>query len=477
MAGFSNDPWGWVQYAFPWGENELEGKSPEAWQEELLKQVSAGLITWVEAIQIAVSSGHGVGKTALVAWLILWAMSTYEDCRGIVTANTKIQLETKTWPELSKWHRLFIAGHWFTVTSSSIFSVDPKHTETWRIDAIPWDLKKPEAFAGLHNHKKRILIIFDEASAIPDKIHEVTEGAETDKETEIMWFMFGNPTRNSGRFHAAFHRMKHRWITHQVDARKVTLSDKKKIEQWANDYGEDSDFFKVRVTGEFPSTGERQFISSKLVDTARGKHLKLDAYNFAPVILSCEPAWTGGDEIVIAKRQGLASSILLVLKYNDDDAEVAARLAQFEDEHDADAVFVDLGYGTGIYSFGKQMKRRWTLVAFGSKSSKAGYLNKRAEMWGDMKDWLKEGAAIPDDAILVEEIPGPEFEITLKGQIVLESKDDMKARGLSSPNRADAIALTFAMPVRKKMPHEKELVVAGQNKPEFAHSKYKLFGK
>lgn len=443
-----------IDIAFPWGEGELKDRAPEQWQRDTLKDIDDGFLTIDQAILLATSSGHDIGKSALVSWIILFGISTFEDTRGVVTANTATQLMTKTWPELSKWHNLFIAKHLFEVTATSIFSKQPGHEKTWRIDAIPWSVSNTEAFAGLHNLGKRVVILFDEASAILQQIWEVTEGATTDEGTEIIWAAFGNPTRNTGRFYDCFHKLKHRWKTRQIDSRTVKLSNKKKIQQWAEDYGDNSDFFKVRVKGEFPATGDKQFISTALVDAARGKHIPIDQYNFAPVILTCDPAWTGSDELVIYKRQGLACEMLMKMAKNDDDTMIAGFLAGFEDEHNADAVFIDLGYGTGIYSAGKQMNRKWTLVSFGAESNSPGYANKRAEMWGLMRDWLKEGGAIPDDPQLCEELPAPEYRVKLNGQIILESKEEMKERGMPSPNRADALALSFAFPVRKKVRHD-----------------------
>jgi hypothetical protein len=469
ISACSRDPYKFVLYSFPWGKGDLVGCTPEDWQVSLLKRVRDGLISYQDAILEAIASGHGIGKSALVAWLILWALSTFEETRGIVTANTQLQLMTKTWPELSKWYNRFIARHWFVLTATAIYSAVEKYEKTWRIDAVPWSRNKEmqtEAFAGLHNKGKRIIVIFDEASAIPDAIHEVTEGALTDDDTEILWFKFGNPTRNTGTFHAAFHRLKHRWHHEQIDSRNVRISNKKQLNKWIEDYGENSDFVKIRVKGEFPAVGDRQFISTALVDAARGKHLGVDKYDFAPVILTCDPSWTGSDELVIGKRQGLAFSILKVMAKNDDDTLVAGFIAGYEDEFQADAVFIDLGYGTGIYSAGKQMNRRWTLVSFGGASSKPGYANKRAEMYGDIRDWLKEGGALPDDAQLCEELPSVEAETRMNGEIILESKEDMKERGLSSPNRADALALSFAFPVRKKVRNDPKRRMETAEPPE-----------
>lgn len=455
LAEFTNDPYGFVLYAFKWGEGELEGfEGPDEWQEKILRAVGDGILTLTEALQIAVASGHGIGKSALVSWLILWAISTFEDTKGIVTANTDTQLRTKTWPELAKWHRLFIGKDMFTLTATALYSCQPEHEKTWRFDIIPWSENNTEAFAGMHNKGKRAVVIFDEASAISDKIWEVTEGALTDSDTEILWVVFGNPTRNTGRFFDCFNRYRHRWTQMQIDSRTSKLTNKEQIEKWVKDYGEDSDFVRVRVRGVFPSSSDHQFISSSIVEGARGKHLNPSAYSFAPKIISLDNAWTGGDEIVIAMRQGLASKILATYKKNDDDFYIAGQLAYFEDQEKADGVVIDLGYGTGVYSAGKQLKRNWILVPFGGASPDPGFLNLRVFMWNEMKKWLAGGGAIPNDPVLCSDLISPEAYVKAvgpqAGKIYLESKEDMKARGLASPNRADALALTFAVNIQPK---------------------------
>jgi len=453
IAGFSKDPLAYVLYAFEWGSGELsKHKGPDDWQTDVLNDVGAGVVSLQQAIQIATASGHDIGKSALVAWLILWAMSTREDTRGVVTANTESQLRTKTWPELAKWHRLSINRHWFTVTATAIFSVVKDHEKTWRIDAVPWSDSNTEAFAGLHNEGKRILLLFDEASAIPDVIWEVAEGAMLDTDTEIIWCAFGNPTRNTGRFKECFGRFRHRWIGRQIDSRSCRIANKQKIQEWIDDYGIDSDFVKVRVRGMFPSLSVKQFISLEDVDGAFGKSIRPEQYIFAPKILTCDPAWEGDDELVIGMRQGLVFNILRTIAKNDNDITVATLLANLEDEHQADAVFIDAGYGTGILSAGKVLNRsHWRLVWFAEKSTDKGCFNKRAEMWKLMRDWLKEGGAIPSDNVLHDDLIGPETVPRLDGKLQLESKKDMKKRKVPSPNRADALALSFAYPVDKRV--------------------------
>lgn len=469
IAGYYNDPIGFIHYNYPWNEPGTELENVEflrQWQTDFFTRLGEHLQdpeTRYMPFKYAVASGHGIGKSAAIGMLINWGLSTCEDCRVVITSNTETQLRTKTMPEIGKWFRLGVNHDWFKVVATSIHSKDKQHEKTWRADAVPWSKNNTEAFAGLHNKKKRIILIFDEASAIDDKVWDVAEGALTDEETEIIWVAFGNPTRNTGRFRECFRKFKHRWQTQQVDSRNVEGTNKEQIEQWINDYGLDSDFVKVRVRGMFPSQSFKQFISTEDVDAAFNRQLKPENYSFAPKIITLDPAWEGDDELVFALRQGNHFEILHVETHNDNDLEVAAFLAELETKHKADAVFIDAGYGTGIYSAGKTMGREWKLVWFGGKSSDPGCLNKRAEMWNKMRDWLKEGGSIPKDNLLHDELISPEKVPRGDGKVQIESKKDMKARGLPSPNRADALALSFAYPVEKKNsePDKKDYVYYG----------------
>lgn len=448
LAQYTHDPLGFVYAAFPWGEGELEGRKPDEWQIQVLKDIGSNVADLDSVTREAVASGNGIGKSALVAWINLWAISTHADTRGIITANTDTQLRTKTWAELAKWYRLFIGRDLFKYTATSIFSTQPGHDKTWRIDAIPWSKENPEAFAGLHNQGNRILIVFDEASAIYDEIWRVTEGAVTDANTEIVWCAFGNPTRNQGKFFECFNSEKELWNTQQIDSRTVAISNKKQIQQWEDVYGEESDFFKVHVRGIFPSAEENQLISRELVELALDRRLEAKEYRYAPIILGVDPAWTGGDTLAIVMRQGLYSKVLLEMPRNDNDMAVGRKIAQLQDNLSASAVFIDMGYGTGIYSVGKDMGRdNWRLVNFAERADAPEYANKRMEMWGEMKKWLQDGGALNNEK-MAEELTRPECFLNRRGKQQLESKDDMKKRGLASPNLADALALTFAFPVR-----------------------------
>jgi hypothetical protein len=448
IAGFAGDPLGFVLYAFPWGTGELEKYSgPDEWQVGVLNDIKNGMSV-NKALQMATASGHGIGKSAIVSWIILWAMSTMEDTKGIVTANTETQLKTKTWAELAKWHRLSINEHWFELTATALFSKQVGHDKTWRVDQIAWSETRNEAFAGLHNKGKRVLLVFDEASAIPDIIWEVAEGAMTDEDTEIAWFAFGNPTRARGRFADCFGRFKHRWITRQIDSRTVAITNKAQLQAWVDDYGIDSDFAKVRVLGQFPSGDVNALLTRAEVDAAMNRHYNPGEYEFAAKVLGVDVARQGMDDSVIAFRHGNVCWPLVVT-HIPDSVLVAQVVASKMDEHNPDGVHVDAtgGYGAGVIdALRSTMLRSCTEVYFSGKSSDPRYFNKRSEMAFIMARWIKTSGALPKDELLAEELCALTYEF--KGdKFKLVDKETIRDEIGRSPDRADALGLTFAFPV------------------------------
>lgn len=461
IAGFDRDPLGFVLFAFDWGQGELAGHDgPLDWQRDVLVAIGSG-VSPDRALRLAIASGHGIGKSALVSWIILWAMSTCVDTIGVVTANTGDQLKQKTWVQLSKWHRLSINAHWFAVTSKAIFSVDPEHEKTWRIDAVTWNETRTEAFAGLHNEGKRIVLLYDEASGIPDVIWDVSTGALTDMNTEILWTAFGNPTRNIGRFRECFAggRFQHRWNPRQIDSRDVPITNKAEIAEWIQDYGEDSDFVRVRVKGVFPRAGTTQFISSELVRGASDPTRDCDVTLLDPLVMGVDVARFGDDKTVFRFRRGRDARSIKPMKYRGlDTMQVAARIAEVYALYKPDAIFIDNGgFGAGVVDRCNYLHLPVLGIDFGAEPDREmqgretgiWYYNKRAEMWGMMRDWLP-GGMIDDDADLAADLPAVEYGYALKhgrDSIVLEKKEHMKARGLASPDDGDALALTFAHPV------------------------------
>jgi hypothetical protein len=466
LAVYSSDPLGFVYWAFPWGEHGTDlakASGPEPWQREILELLGRGLLTVDEAIQIAVTSGHGIGKSALVAWIILWAISTCTDTRGVVTANTENQLKTKTWVELATWFRRFIARELFKLTATALFSADPEHERTWRIDMVPWSERNTEAFAGLHNKGRRILLVMDEASAIPDLIWEVAEGALTDEDTEIIWAAFGNPTRNKGRFRECFPggRFAHRWIQRKVDSRTVSFTNKRQIESWIQDYGDDSDFVRVRVKGEFPRIDAESFISFALATGAVNREIMPDGHS--PLILGVDVGRFGDDPSVIFPRRGRdARSIPPIILFQNDIVQVAEAVAQAYNDLVADICMVDEGgVGGGVVDILRRLRIPVIGVDFGSKADyfnqvnpQVKYANKRAEIWGAVRDWLPSGTlpslTVPSPSgttmTLTDELTGPTYGHNNREEILLEAKKDMRSRGVPSPNVADALACTFASP-------------------------------
>jgi len=457
IAEFYDDPLGHVLFSYPWGEGQLKGrKGPDKWQRVFLQRLGKEIrergfdgIKAVNAIKFSVASGHGVGKSALVAWLIRWIMDTRPHCRGMVTANTALQLRTKTWAELAKWHAMGITAHWYQLNAGTMGSLNYYRigaASTWRVDAQTCEERNSEAFAGLHNASSTPFFLFDEASAVPDKFFEVREGGMTDGEPMI--FDFGNPTRGTGRFHANMKGIfRDEYIRYHVDSREVEITNKDQIARWAKTYGEDSDFFKVRVKGEFPSTGALQFISTAVVEQCVG----LDVYVAPndPLIIGVDVARFGDDKSVIYIRRGRdAESQGIHVFQGLDTMQLAARVAALVAKLKPDAVFVDGGgVGGGVVDRLRQLSVEVIEVNFGAKATQKGYANMRAQCWGNMRDALMDGIRLPDNEDLKTDLTGLEFGYTIRNDIQLESKEDAKKRGVGSPDLGDGLAITYAYPV------------------------------
>jgi hypothetical protein len=474
MGRFFDDPLGFVLYAYDWANDKSiqvcklaspwnllygEGYGPDAWACEYLHELGLKVRandfdghTPVPPIRMATASGHGIGKSALVAWLVDWIMSTRPGAQGTVTAVTAPQLRTKTWAQIAKWTKKCITSHWFEITTGmgTMRMARIGQGETWFCQAQTCAEENSEAFAGQHAPTSTSFYLFDEGSGVPDKIDEVSEGGLTDGEP--MKFAFGNPTQNEGWFRECFFSHAHRWSKRQIDSRTVQITNKKMIEEWIEDHGIDSDFVKIRVRGMFPAMSAKQFFSITDLDAAFGKHLRLEQYMWAPKILVLDNSWEGDDIGVISLRQGLKFDVLRKFPKNNNDVEIANMLARLEDEHKADAVFVDGGYGTGVISVGRTLKRDWVIVWFGgAASADSGCLNKRAEMYVAANKWLREGGAIPPDHDMYNEAVSVQTVPRMDGVIQIEAKKDLKKRGQPSPNIIDTLVLSFAYPVHSKV--------------------------
>lgn len=462
LVSFSNDPYGYSLWAYPWGEpGELSSyPGPDKWQTELFTYIRDQLESGEKLIQVAVKSGHGVGKSAASSILIDWGMSTFEGAKGVVTANTERQLRTKTWVEFSKWRRLSITKEMFKIKATSLYSTDPEQSTEWRFDLAPWSERNTEAFAGLHNKGKRIILIMDEASAIPDIVHEVAEGAMTDSDTQIIWVMFGNPTKLTGRFREAFGdgKFSHRWHQITVDSRESALTNKDLLNQWIKDYGLDHDFVRVRVLGLFPKHDVLSFISRDDVTAALLR--ELPPQHVEPVVIGVDVARFGDDRTVLFPRQGRdAKSRPLETYQGLDTMQTVDRVCAMFARYNAQMIYVDGGgVGGGVVDRLRQLNYPVYEVRFGASADNFNavdrmtrYANKRAEIWGAVREWLKIGALqdwkLDNDYGMLEDLTLTQFYFATKDDAIqLEPKSELRRREGRSPDVADALACTFAAP-------------------------------
>jgi hypothetical protein len=286
------------------------------------------------------------------------------------------------------------------------------------------------------------MVIYDEASSIPDAIWDVTEGAMTTP--GALWFVFGNPTRNTGRFYDSFAKYRRRWHRYNVDARGSRLVNQEQVADWIADHGEDSDFVRIRVTGAFPRQGNWQFIATQAVQDARMRR----PVPMGALVMGIDVARFGDDQTVFLLRQGEA--IKKIERHRGlDTMQVAGRAAETIDKWRPAAVFIDgAGVGGGVVDRLKQLGFRVVDVNGGSRATEdRRYANRRVEMWARVRDWLQAGGCLPDDNALAEDLCGPEYGFDATNRLVLEKKDDMRKRGIASPDAGDALALTFADPV------------------------------
>lgn len=402
-------------------------------------------------------------NTALVAWLILWFISTRPRPQIVVTANTQNQLTTKTWRELAKWKDLAIHGDWFEYTATQLKLRDRR--TTWFATAVPWSASNASAFAG--THEDHVLVIMDEASEIERIIWETAEGAMTTP--GAMWFAFGNPTDNTGRFRECWTKFRRRWITRNIDSREAMMADRRQIDEWIEDYGLDSDFVKVRVLGQFPDLGAKQFISGAVVEAARERS-RPDSEHFVdprkipariPRIMGVDVGSYGAAKNVIVKRHG-PHMLHDIKRWRDATHTVIAGIIAKEiNEWEPDIVFIDAtGYGHGVYLLLNQQGYDVCVpVYWGNRKETMDpkvYYNPRTEIWARMAKWLENGS-IPFDQELYDDLIAPELLYDTAMLMRLESKELMEKRGVDSPDTGDALALTFAQPVPVKMSDTQDL--------------------
>lgn len=443
---FIDDPLGFDKFMYDWGRGQLADWSPTDWWQEEVDQAITEYLTGPETMPlcIAISSGHGAAKTSYLARRMHWFMSCRAHPQVVCTANTESQLMSKTWRELAKWHKLSANKEWFEWTATSYYL--KTHPETWKANAIPWSENNTEAFAG--THEESVLVVFDEASKISDRIFEVTDGVFTTKKN--IWIVAGNGTRNVGRFYDCFHKLKGKpWKTWQVDSRTCKAANKKYLDALVEQYGgEDTDQSRVRVRGEFPRTATRQLISTEAVEKCQ-QH-EAEGWEMQPKVMGVDIARFGDNSSAIVIRQGRKVFPIEVLPKMDLMA-TAHHVAEVIKRERPLQVFVDgSGMGAGVVDRLRQLNFPIVDVNGGNQSLNPRFLNKRAEMWWTLKEAIDGIIELPPNEgrpTLKEELTCIEYDYTDKGRIRLDRKSDIMEQYGYSPDKADALAMTYAYPV------------------------------
>ena len=461
IANYYADPYRFVLFAFPWGEpGPLANESgPDEIQKEFLQSLGKEVRkrrfdgqTPVLPIRMCESSGHGTGKSAMGAWITWWILSTRAFSQGTVTAGTYTQLETRTWSAIRDWGSKCITRGWFDIQSSGIFHKN--HRSSWYVTPQTCKAENAQSFAGQHAARSTSWYLFDEASEVPDKIYETAEGGLTDGEP--MWFVWGQPVKNTGEFYKiCFGEKLARWNHRNVDARKSRFTNKALIEQWVADYGIDSDFCKVRILGLPPSASELQYIDKKRIEEARARVQR--ALPNEPLVAGFDVSGGGKAWNVIRFRRGLDGNppgTEPIRIPGEKDADRSQRLGICAEllrdrrpETKLAALFVDTAFGAAIAVGLKNLGFTNVFeINAGGESPDPHCLNMRAYMWKRSKEWLLLGG-LRDDEELCSQLALPGYHINNSGKLVIESKKQLSERGEKSPDDADAFNLTFAREV------------------------------
>jgi len=425
---------------------------PDEWQGNILSSVNNYRRT-------AVRSGHGVGKTRLAASAIHWFMATRSYPRIRCTANTEKQIMSVLWSELATVNRNALNRDLFDYSRTSFRLKDAP--ETHFAEAIAWSKEKSEAFAGIH--AENVLYVFDEASAIDEIIFEVSQGAMTNPKAR--WLCLGNPTKNTGKFHECFGKNKwqgedtdtSKWHTFTISCLDSPRVAKEYIEEIIREYGLDSDPYRVRVLGLPPLQESQQFISVELFEEAL--HRSTESLPHEPRILGVDPARYGDDRSAIVDRKGRSAKLLKSLRGQDTMAivgEVINCINKAKEEKDNyDYICIDeIGIGAGVVDRLKEQNYKVLGVNVAEKSRIGDAKNLRAELWHRMKEWLKEGSITEE---FKDDLIAPMYSFDSSGRLIIERKEDMKKRGLASPDLADALAMTFYIlnPIRDQSKMQK----------------------
>jgi phage terminase large subunit len=446
FAIWRREPWTYVR--------QVLKAEPDKWQDECLHAlIESGYR------RFALKACKGPGKSTLLAWVMWWFLTCFPHAKILCCSITGENLQTGLWAELGKWRlnsRMLQAA--FEFTSDLIY--ERNNRDTWFIIArtIPPAAdpqKQADTLAGAHGDF--IMLVVDESGGVKPAVLAAADAvlANADENAGRVAYVLqaGNPTDLRGALYQACTLQRAIWWVKEITADPDAPDRATRVNiQWAREQiasypgGREHPWVMVNVLGKWPPGQSNALISVDDAVSASKRKFPREVWMPEPRIMGIDVARFGDDESVFAYRQGRVAFKMKCYR-NLDLMGLVGNAANSINRWKPHAVFVDVtGLGAGVVDRLKELGFRVTGVEFGGKSVKPGFMNRRAEMWKTLADWVPNGC-IPEDPQLISELPAPTYGFHSDGRLKLEAKEDMKKRGVPSPNRADALALTFAAPV------------------------------
>ena len=418
---------------------EVLGVDPDPWQEKFLMAIARG------DRKISVRSGHGVGKSTASSWAMLWYFMTRSPVKVVVTAPTSSQLYDAMFAELKRWINtmpLPLQGL-LTVKQERIeFNAAP--TEMF-ISARTSRAEQPEALQGIHSDN--VMLVADEASGVPEQVFEAAAGSMSGHNAVTL--LLGNPVRSSGFFYDTHTRLADEWTTFQVSCKDSPRVSDEYIQEMATRYGEDSNVYRIRVLGEFPKGDDDTVIPMDLLEQA--VHRDVAPSPHAPIVWGLDVARFGSDRSALCKRQGNAVIEPIKTWKNLDlmqltGAVVAEYQALGPSQQPREILVDSIGLGAGVVDRLRELGLPARGINVAESPAMGGtYRNLKAELWYRAKAWLEaRDCTLVRDDVLIAELATVRYSFTSNGKVQIEGKDEIRKRGLPSPDKADAFVLTFA---------------------------------
>tara|TARA_R100000773_G_scaffold28768_1_gene24731 strand:- start:43 stop:1449 length:1407 start_codon:yes stop_codon:yes gene_type:complete len=417
---------------------EVLGVEPLDYQAEFLEAIASG------ERKISIRSGHGTGKSTAASWAMLWYFLMHYPNKVVVTAPTSSQLFDALFAEMKRWiNELPDAFKEVLNVKSDRVEHTAAPSEMF-ISARTSRAETPEALAGVHS--EHVMLIVDEASGVPEQVFEAAAGSMSGHNATTI--MLSNPTRSSGTFFESQNRLADSWWTRRWSCVDSPLVSDEFVEEMRLRYGEDSNAFRIRVLGEFPQADDDTIIPFHLVETAT--HRDIEGDSDLPSVWGLDVSRFGNDKTALCKRQGSVVTEIRSWAGLDLMQTVGRVVAEYEallpSKQPREILVDSIGLGSGVVDRLREIGLPVRGINVAEAPSMGGtYLNLRSELWFKTKAWFEDRACrLPKDDQLVAELTGIRYSFTSSGKMKAESKDEMRKRGLASPDLADALCLTMA---------------------------------